>query len=112
MNIDIHQFDSIPEDQASFASSEPGANPALRLVRYSHGYGFAAPPSGTPFEQMELAPPDDQYKLIPTMEMRPGIAFYQRVQGIHGNLGYGKLTVDEVTVKKPQGVKILYNWVH
>jgi len=107
----MQQCDAIPDGDYA-APPLIGAIAALRLFRFSHGCGFAAAPSGTTFEQMEQAPADDQYQRVPYLEARPGLAFYSHVGGLSSNLGYGKVLIEEITLNKPQGVKILYNWVH
>ena len=104
------QCEAIPEGQYTAAPAS-GPIPALRRYRFSSGCGLAAVSPGTTFEQMEQAPADDQYQQVAYLEARAGAAYYCHVGGVSGNSGYGKFIIDDVTLTKPQGIKVLYNWV-
>ena len=80
-----------------------GPEPWLDFHRIINGYGFADVPPGTKFDDVTEAPEAAAYQT----ESRPavkGLLLYCRVNGDvrpPGQMGYGKVLVEDVTLKPP-----------
>ena len=84
-----------------------GDTPYLEFHRFSQQFGFAKAPAGVAFADLKEAPPNDAYQCVDTKAAK-GLTLFCRV---HGNqkedVGYGKLTVEDVTDTPPAGVKVV-----
>ena len=82
-----------------------GDTPFLEFHRFSAGFGFVKPPESVTFDDMKEAPASAEYK-CESMKAVKGLTLYCRVEGNQPNgLGYGKITVEDVTETPPPAIK-------
>ncbi len=85
-----------------------GTIPVLEFHRISAQTGFAPAPDNTPFDQLTEAPtPGEGGYKCESREAAAGLILFCRVQGNKGNLGFGKIEVQDVTLTPPKDVKVL-----
>jgi len=85
-----------------------GAIPVLAFHRSSTESGLADVPENSKFEDLTEAPkPSEGGYQCKSTEATPGLMRFCRIQGNDGNLGFGKILVEDVTLTPPKDVKVL-----
>src|SRR5207237_8684164 len=85
-----------------------GAVPCFSFHRYGSDFGFAEATGS--FDEMTEAPKPSETKYeCKTREATEGLVLLCRVDGNSGNLGYGRIEVEKISLTKPDdpAIKVL-----
>jgi hypothetical protein len=74
------------------------------------GFGFALPPEGTSFNDLQDAPENDRYRCQNTLA-KEGLTLFCRVNGNRPqDRCYGRIVVEDVTETPPPNVQVIDGW--
>ncbi len=99
-------YGSVPDLHGDWLILQAGTSPVFDFHRYGSN-GFARPPAGASFQDIDLAPHPDQYT-AKTVVVEKGMVLLNRIQG-NGprDRRYAKILVEDVTESPPKDIQVI-----
>ena len=100
-------YGNVPDLHGDWMIRQDTDTPLFSPHRYQAGNGFARPPAGTKFEDIDLAPQPDQYK-GEIIAAEKGMVLLNHIVGDGpGWRRYAKILVEDVTETPPKDIQII-----
>ena len=113
--VAVTHFGMIPELRGDYnirQDGDDGKKVHFRFQRFGSHRGFVAIPAGKTFDEIDTAPPADEYK-VEELACEKGMLLFTHVKGHRANEErYAKILIEDVTETPPEDAKLIQSGDH
>ena len=96
-----------PDLRGDWWVRQQGEHVNFEISRIQSYFGFAPAPAGATFDQLQLAPENDQYRCT-NVRATPGLILFNRIHGNNASDAcYAKIEVEQITETPPPNVEVI-----
>ncbi len=105
--VAVADLGEVPELRGDWRVRQQGEEVSLEFYRMQSYFGFAPAPAGATFDQLRLAPENDQYRCT-NVRATPGLLLFTRIHGNNqSDACFAKIEVEQVTETPPPNVEVI-----